>query len=326
MTKRSGSVLVGLLWCLTLVSVVVISVLHSSQMDSQVVKNQGDRIQAHYLALAGVEKAKALLFQDAITRKRAAQNHSGELYDSQRHFRDVRLGRGTFAVFHQGDSEQGTARRFGISDEESRLNINEATAEDIGKLRLMTPDVVAAIIDWRDTDNAVTPGGAESEYYMSLQPPYLPSNAPFETVRELLMVRGVTHQLLLGEDDNDNGILDPEEDDGSESFPPDNHDGVLDRGWAASLTVKSQVGNTDAAGQSRINVQSADENTLAAIPGLTADIAKAIVASRNQNKIETLADLLEVSSPPPNSGGQGAPNPGNNSPHPTTPQARPGPR
>lgn len=326
MTHRRGSVLVGLLWCLTLVSVIVISVLHSSQMDSQIVKNQGDRIQAHFLALAGLEKAKALLFQDAITRKRAAQNHSGELYDSPRHFRDVRLARGTFRVFHQGDSDHADERRFGISDEESRLNINEATAEDIGKLRRMTPDVVASIIDWRDTDNSVTPNGAESEYYMSLQPPYLPANAPFETVRELLMVRGVTHQLLLGEDDNDNGLLDPEEDDGSESFPPDNHDGVLDQGWAASLTVKSQVGNTDAAGQSRINVQSADENTLAAVPGLTTDIAKAIVASRNLNKIETLADLLEVSSPPPNSGGQGAPNTASNPPPPNNPPGQTGPK
>lgn len=306
MRNQNASVLVGLLWCLALVSVIVIGVLHSGQMDLQVVKNQGDRIQAHYLALAGVEKAKALLYQDAITRKRASQNHSGELYNSPTPFRDIRLGRGSFRVFHQGDPEKGEKIQFGIADEESRLNVNEATAEDLSKLRGMIPEIAAAITDWRDTDNSVTPSGAEAEYYTSLQPPYLPRNGPFETVRELLMVRGVTHSLLLGEDENDNGLMDPEENDGTESYPPDNHDGVLDSGWSASLTVKSQVSNLDAAGQDRVNVQSADEGSLAAVPGLTADIAKAIVASRNQKKIETLADLLEVTSAPPASGPQGA--------------------
>ena len=46
MRSQHASVLVGLLWCLALVSVIVIGVLHSGQMDLQVVKNQGDRIPA----------------------------------------------------------------------------------------------------------------------------------------------------------------------------------------------------------------------------------------------------------------------------------------
>ena len=38
--------------CLALLSVVVIGVLHTARMDLLVVKNYGDKIQAHYLALA----------------------------------------------------------------------------------------------------------------------------------------------------------------------------------------------------------------------------------------------------------------------------------
>ena len=56
-----GSILVAVLWCLALLSIIVIGVLHTARMDLHVVKNYGDRVQAHYLALAGVEKAKALL-------------------------------------------------------------------------------------------------------------------------------------------------------------------------------------------------------------------------------------------------------------------------
>ena len=80
---RRGSVLVGLLWCLALLSVVVIGVLHTARMDLLVVKNYGDRIQAHYLAVAGIERAKALLYQDIRERSRSGRHgHRSALADS----------------------------------------------------------------------------------------------------------------------------------------------------------------------------------------------------------------------------------------------------
>src|SRR4051794_15508315 len=87
--RKRGSILVGLLWCLALLSVMVVGILHTARLDLLVVKNYDDRIQAHYLALAGIEKAKALLYQDALDRRRAAKNHNGELYDAPKHFRDI---------------------------------------------------------------------------------------------------------------------------------------------------------------------------------------------------------------------------------------------
>src|SRR5258708_34125457 len=98
MKRREASILVGVLWCVVLLSVIVIGVLHTARLDLMVVKNQGDRIQAHYLALAGIEKAKALLYQDGKTRSRSAKNHSAELYDAPQEFRDVAFGRGHFPV------------------------------------------------------------------------------------------------------------------------------------------------------------------------------------------------------------------------------------
>jgi competence ComEA-like helix-hairpin-helix protein len=312
---RNASVLVGLLWCLALLSVLVIGVLHRTTIDLRVVHNYGDVIQAHYLALAGVEKAKALLYHDASVRRGRARNHTGDLYDSPREFKDVLLGRGQFRVFYQSSRDKGGGLLYGLTDEESRLNLNDASAEELKKLDGMTSEVVAAILDWRDADNTVTPGGAETEYYASLQPPYLPRNGPFQTTRELLMVRGVTPERFAGEDANFNGLLDPQEDDGNESYPPDNQDGVLDAGWSGLLTVHSSVRNVNAAGESRVNVQSADENALGGVRGLSAELAKSIVAYREQNRIESLADLLDVTAvreenqarPQPNQGGAPTP-------------------
>ena len=287
--SRRGSVLIGMLWCLALLSVVVIGVLHTARMDLLVVKNYGDRIQAHYLALAGIEKAKALLYQDARERSRSARHHSGALYDAPEQFRDVAFGRGQFRVFRRGREDEGGGTLYGVSDEESRLNVNVAAAEELAQLYGMTPDIVAAIQDWRDDDNTVTPGGAEIEYYASLQPPSQPRNGPLQTVRELLMVRGVSRELLLGSAARQNGLQAIQGDDRDESsLDP------LDKGWAGLLTVDSLVKDITATGGERVNIQSADERSLTGVRGITPDIARAIVAYRGQNQFKTVADLLNV--------------------------------
>jgi DNA uptake protein ComE-like DNA-binding protein len=318
--RKKGSVLVGLLWCLALLSVLVIGVLHTSRLDLLVVKNHGDSIQAHYLALAGIEKTKALLYQEAAARKKAAKNHSGELFDSPKDFRDVPLGRGLFRIVRQGRVDEGGKLIYGVSDEESRLNVNTATIDQLIKIYGMLPEIAAAIIDWRDSDSNVTLNGAEAEYYSALRPPYLPRNGPFETPRELLMVRGVTRELFMGEDINQNGLLDPNEDDGTASLPSDNHDGILDSGWSGILTVNSQVRNRTASGLERADLQTADEAALTGVKGITSDIAKAIIARRGQNKFESLADLLEVTAPQPQRPPPQGQNPQGNQPNPQTDQ------
>jgi competence ComEA-like helix-hairpin-helix protein len=308
MIRQRASILVGLLWCLALLAVVVIGVLYMSRLDLMVVKNQGDTIQAHYLALAGIEKAKALLYHEMAELKRSAKSHSGALYDAPDEFREIRLGRGQFSVLRQGSAEDGGRIVYGIADEESRLNVNVASSEQLAKIEDLTPEIIAAIQDWRDGDNAARSLGAEAEYYVGLPVPYLPRNGPAQTMRELLMVRGISRYLLFGEDANCNGFLDPEEDDRTESLPIDNADGVLDSGWSGLLTIDSSALNESAAGQARINIKSADERTLSGVRGVSPDLARAIVAYRNQKEFESIADLLDVtavvpqspqSSPPP---------------------------
>jgi competence ComEA-like helix-hairpin-helix protein len=301
--SAQGSILVGVLWCLALLSIIVIGVLHTARMDLQVVKNHGDRIQAYYLAIAGIEKAKALLFQDAKDRQNSAKNYTGALYDAPEEFRDVELGRGQFRVFRHGTEEEGGGTIFGIRDEESRMNINYAQPEELAKLPGISPDTMAAILDWRDGDNNVAPGGAEAEYYLSLSPAYVPRNDRLQTVRELLMVRGVSSDLLFGDDADQNGFLDAEEDGTAKK-----HAGTLNGGWSDIITADSWTRNVNASGDSRVNIQNADEASLSGIKGITSDIAKAIVAARNgNNRLESIADLLDLT-PAQNQGRGRVPN------------------
>ena len=99
---------------------VVIGVLHTARMDLLVVKNYGDRIQAHYLALAGIEKAEALLYRDAGDRSRSQKSHTGNFYNDAQQFRDVPLGRGVFSIFRRGRPDEGGGIVFGVGDEEGQ--------------------------------------------------------------------------------------------------------------------------------------------------------------------------------------------------------------
>lgn len=302
--RRNGSILVGLLWCVALLSLLVIGLLHTARIDLLVTKNYGDRIQAHYLALAGVEKAKALLYQNARDRSRTDKNHSGDFYDSPKDFRDVQLGRGVFRVFRRGRQDEGGGVIYGVSDEESRLNANTAATNELMKLDGMTSDVAAAIVDWRNSGNNMTPGGAGPDYYSSLQPPYLPRGGPFQTVRELLMVRGVTSDLLLGRDALQNGFFSPGEDIGATDSRSSDAVADVDSGWAGLLTVDSQINNVNAAGQERVNIQTADQAALTGVRGITPAIAQAIISYRGQNQFQSIANLLDVTPPQNQNGAQ----------------------
>lgn len=64
----------------------------------------------------------------------------------------------------------------------------------------ITCDIVPSIIDWTDADEHVTclafvknhNIGAESDYYTALSPPYKSANAPFDSIDQMLLVKGVT--------------------------------------------------------------------------------------------------------------------------------------
>lgn len=122
----------------------------------------------------------------------------------------LQLGDGYFWIlrFYPDNDQQFD---FGITDESTKVNLNTAQVADLLALPNMTEDLAEAIVDWRSDGSQPNPQGAESDYYQSLANPYICKNAPFETVGELLLVKGITPQILFGYDLNHNGVIDPAE-------------------------------------------------------------------------------------------------------------------
>jgi len=126
----------------------------------------------------------------------------------------------------------------------------------------MTVETADAILDWIDEDSEVRTYGAEADHYSGLDPPYGPRNGPLLSVEELLLVRGVTPELLFGLDVNRNGIVDPHEQGATLDVDVDNLDGSMDRGWSAYLTLYSMEANVNALGEPRVYLNQEDMQQL----------------------------------------------------------------
>ncbi|MHC4553464.1 MAG: type II secretion system protein GspK, partial [Planctomycetota bacterium] len=157
-----------------------------------------------------------------------------------------------------------------VIDAASKLHLNTATKNQLLALPDMTEEIADSILDWRDKDDTIRASGAEAGYYQNLEYGYRAKNAGFKTVRELLLVRGVTEELMYAT--------------GPEGYlSPDNE------GWIYYLTVNSLEYNRDALGQKKVDLNKANENQLRRQLSLPAGQAKWIVENRPFKK---WSDLL----------------------------------
>jgi len=275
------------LWIMAILTLLMYSFLGDMQVEYAISGGYGDSRKAEQLAWSAIDVACATVMNDT----QAWQSLNDTTWaTNETTFFDVELGDGAFTVFRPLYDDQQTVL-WGLDDEASKININTASREILLKLPNMTEDIVDAIIDWRDTDSTPGTSGAETSYYNTLNPPYNCKNAPFETLEELLLVKGMTPALLFGEDFNLNGVLDANENDGDDSWPPDNRDGKLDPGLWQLCTVWSADKNVDASGGKRANLNSANPNDLTAA-GLTPAEAQQIEAVRQLVPFLSVAQLL----------------------------------
>lgn len=285
---RSGVVLLAVLIVIVVLSLSAYLFSRAMMSEYEATTSYTRAAQARALAESGVDYAAAILSNpDTFTNTLNSNPYSSPLFQgiTVQEGRNPRL-QGRFSVIAPlgPDDTPSDAQpyRFGVTDECGKINLNTLMKLDssgqkahdiLMMLPNMTEDVANSILDWLDADDDPRNDGAESDYYSSLNPPYRAKNGPLDSLEELLLVKGVTPQLLFGNDRNRNGILDPEEDDGS---------GVVDQGWSAYLTIYSRELNVDASGNPRIYVNDKDLDTL--YENLTSavgqDLANYIIAYR----------------------------------------------
>ena len=256
--QSSGTVLIVAMWVVLVLAGLALVFARAMRVEVGAAANQVAGLQADAVAQAAVQ------FVLSQVDNTPPQQRGHYTPDPSVSFEGVQVGDGYFWILNPG-LDDDRAYSFGIRDEASRINLNSATTDMLLKLPNVTAEMAAAIMDWRDGDSDVSPGGAESEYYLLLPDPYYCKNAPFETVEEILSVRGASPQFLFGEDTNHNGVLDANENDAADTDPPDNRDGHLDRGILDYVTVHSQEPNQGPSAAARINVNDSNLQPLSAL-------------------------------------------------------------
>ena len=205
--------------------------------------------QAWSTAFSGIKHAMAILAQPP---SEGGNYDNPDLYASQFVCSDGD-DEWYFTIYAYNDQDD-TEVRYGVSDTAGKININTASRKVLEGLPNMTGELVDCLIDFRDSDNEPQENGAEQEYYNQLAHPYAIRNGSLMTVEELLLVKGFDGTLVYGEDANFNTLLDPNEDDGEDTHPDDDGDGILNRGLRSLLTTIAYERNVDNENQPRVNI------------------------------------------------------------------------
>lgn len=287
--RRRGTVLATVLVVAALAATVAVSVLFFMRAEAGAFAALARGEQAWRAAMSGFRFAAAVA---------AAHPDDAEIwYDNPEIFQnqlvdDDGADRWHFTIYAENPIDSESVR-YGLEDEAAKLNLNAADEETLAAFSPLPVELVDALLDWRDADEEARPLGAEQAYYDQLFYPYLARNGRLRTLEEALLIKGFTGPVVYGEDANLNGLLDPNEDDGDDTFPPDDRDGALTRGLYGLATVWSSEPNVGRDGRARIDLNSEPDRL--AQEGLSEPFVDFLRVYRAEGgTLEHPADLLEM--------------------------------
>ena len=199
---RRGFALLAVILVLALLGVVIAEFALSMRLEATAARTYKQGIVATHLAEAGVEQAIREILSDSTVQ---AVDEDGTL------------------IFYQVTPAQPAPRRlpplprtrvplgpgefsYRITDEESRVNVNLASTDQLERLfdalevdRRARDAIRDGILDWKDADDQFRIGGAESDDTYLKQPvPYRARNSNLQDTSELLQIKGVSSELYRG--------------------------------------------------------------------------------------------------------------------------------
>jgi general secretion pathway protein K len=247
---QKGLALLVVLWVVAILMVTVLSFSFLSRTETHATLGFKDAAEKKFLAEAGIERA----IIEILYRKQNIANpitlEGSEVWKADGTVYNGQLGDGFYTVSIMGEA--------------GKLDINKASDVLLKNLLLNSgieedeaDSIVDCIMDWKDPSGLTRLHGAGNDYYMSLPIPYNIKGADFDTLEELLLVKGVTPALLYGN--------------GSQK-------GIID-----FLTVN---------GLAQVNLNYAPKEVLMVVPGMSAAAADNIIQFRNDQPITNAQEAL----------------------------------
>jgi general secretion pathway protein K len=257
---QRGVALIIVLWIFIFLFAVAVDFSSNVRDEASAAHRFSEDTQGYYLALAGFQRG---LYEYALQSQGAAAQRTESapgFFDLSWH--EEKLGSGLL--------------RVRLIDEGGKINLNRADENTLRRIftnlgvdEPRRSEVVDSILDWIDPDNLHRVNGAENDYYESLSPPYTAKNGLFDTVEELLWVKGMTADLFFGAG-------------ASETQSPENRR----PGLAEIFTVDSPI--------DRVNLRTTTAEVIHALLGIPLEKCRAFIEERRKLSDKTIADLLPL--------------------------------
>ena len=198
-----GSVLILTLWVITFLSILALVAGNMIRQEILVMKKMEGRARHYDISRSGtimaIEAIKSYYENRDVSK---ADTLNGYWADNPGLFKDKHILGSTYSIQNEYTSDITGKRmkRFGLVDEERKININRAGAGNLKRLLVKAggmDEINAArlaknIVDWRDPDDTKwgeNAGFSERVYYKNAKTSHVPRNLPFKAVEEVLLVK-----------------------------------------------------------------------------------------------------------------------------------------
>jgi general secretion pathway protein K len=290
--NENGIALFMVLWVLMLLSVIVGEFCYAMRTEVNVTRNFKQQTEGYYIALGGLNKAISELVRnefipEQISSSKDNDSRGNPFAQSDRNEKqdeEVEKDESRWRINHQIPPIPLGKGRFEviIGNESGKLNINEA-GETLLKTMLKNVDIeqrekeiiVDSILDWRDKNNLHRLNGAEDDYYRSLEEPYECKDADFDTVEELMMVKGVTREIYLSR------LKDMVTVSKTKGTSSKKRRGYRKPGGYRKMGAE----------MNKININAASKAMLLSLPSMTEDLAQLIIDFRKEADFKSLTDI-----------------------------------
>jgi general secretion pathway protein K len=202
--SRRGMVLVFSLWVLGVLTILAVSVAAGIRQKIFLVGRLDERSRMSYLLQAAVKKTAGYIHQEMeISSFEYTPTVKMNLLNNTNELSSIVLRNDTAGVGYVSVAGDGTTLRWGVVDEESKINLNKTNIQVLTNLltnvlSLNDEDaskLAQALLDWRQYGEGEVSGFFSDNYYSNLQFPYPKKSADYETLDEILLVKGVTKKM-----------------------------------------------------------------------------------------------------------------------------------
>jgi len=193
--SQKGSLLIVILWIIAILALLGVSLGYRTALNIYSTRASSARLKASYISRAAAALAITVLKKDTSLDRDTTNDVWA---NNPQEFQDVEIGPHFFSIVTIENEE----KRYGLTDEERKINLNTASKEVLENLFEVLEieiDLVVNLLDWIDEDEddfSHGKRGAEKDYYENLTPSYSPKNAPLEVLEELLLIKGFDVDLF----------------------------------------------------------------------------------------------------------------------------------